>query len=76
LFIDGDHSYDGVRQDFEMYAPLVRPGGLVAMHDINTLAEDHHVWRYWGEIKERHRTEEIIADRSTNKYGLGLVWME
>jgi predicted O-methyltransferase YrrM len=35
LFIDGDHSYDGVKSDFEMYAPLVRPGGLIAFHDIN-----------------------------------------
>jgi predicted O-methyltransferase YrrM len=75
LFIDGDHSYDGVRQDFEMYTPLVRPGGLVAMHDINTKAADHHVWRYWREVKDRYRTEEIVADWSTNKYGLGLVWI-
>jgi predicted O-methyltransferase YrrM len=34
LFIDGDHTYEGVKQDFEMYTPLVRKGGLVAMHDI------------------------------------------
>jgi predicted O-methyltransferase YrrM len=27
LFIDGDHTYDGVRRDFELYAPMVRPGG-------------------------------------------------
>lgn len=34
LFIDGDHTYDGVKADWEMYSPLVRPGGLVALHDI------------------------------------------
>ena len=28
LFIDGDHSYEGVRADFERYGRLVRPGGL------------------------------------------------
>lgn len=33
LFIDGDHTLAGVSQDFEMYAPLVRPGGVVAFHD-------------------------------------------
>lgn len=27
LFIDGDHSYEGVRRDFELYAPLLRAGG-------------------------------------------------
>jgi Methyltransferase domain len=34
LFIDGDHSYDGVKADYEMYSPLVRPGGLIGFHDI------------------------------------------
>ena len=34
LFIDGDHTYDGVKKDFEMYCKLVRKGGLIAFHDI------------------------------------------
>jgi GT2 family glycosyltransferase/glycosyltransferase involved in cell wall biosynthesis/cephalosporin hydroxylase/predicted nucleic acid-binding Zn-ribbon protein len=34
LFIDGDHTYYGVRKDVEMYAPLVADGGLIALHDI------------------------------------------
>jgi len=34
VFIDGDHSYEGCRADVEMYGPLVRPGGLVVLHDI------------------------------------------
>jgi cephalosporin hydroxylase len=34
LFIDGDHSYEGVKKDFEMYSPLVRKGGIIAFHDI------------------------------------------
>jgi hypothetical protein len=34
LFIDGDHTYDGVKADYEMYSPLVRPGGLIGFHDI------------------------------------------
>lgn len=32
-FIDGDHSFDGVRKDWEIYAPLVKDGGLVVFHD-------------------------------------------
>lgn len=34
LFIDGDHTYEGVKRDFEMYKPLVRDGGVIALHDI------------------------------------------
>lgn len=32
-FIDGDHTYEGVREDWLNYSPMVRPGGLVAFHD-------------------------------------------
>lgn len=37
LFIDGDHSYAGVSADYSMYAPLVRPGGIIAFHDAATV---------------------------------------
>ncbi len=33
LLIDADHSYDGVRSDFELWSPLVVPGGLIVFHD-------------------------------------------
>ena len=34
ILIDADHSYEGVRRDFESYSRLIAPGGLVAFHDI------------------------------------------
>lgn len=34
LFLDGDHSLEGVSRDWFMYSPLVKPGGCVAFHDI------------------------------------------
>ena len=33
VFIDGDHSYAGCRRDADDWAPLVAPGGMLAMHD-------------------------------------------
>lgn len=33
VFIDGDHTYNAVSQDFELYLPKVKNGGLVFMHD-------------------------------------------
>lgn len=37
VFIDADHSYDGVRQDFDNYKDRVRRGGMIAFHDsVNT----------------------------------------
>ncbi len=33
VFIDGDHSYNGLRDDWESWSELVSPGGIVALHD-------------------------------------------
>jgi predicted O-methyltransferase YrrM len=33
VFIDGDHSYDGLRGDWEGWSGLIAPGGFVALHD-------------------------------------------
>jgi hypothetical protein len=33
LFIDGDHSYEGVKLDFELYSKLLAPKGVVILHD-------------------------------------------
>lgn len=73
LVIDGDHSYGGVRDDFERYSSLVRPGGLVLLHDIFVTNDPRaEVHRFWSEVAARHRTSEI---RSTQQppYGWGVV---
>lgn len=33
LFIDGDHSYEGVRTDWELYSPYLKPEGVAVFHD-------------------------------------------
>jgi len=33
LYIDGDHSYEGVKADFERHAKMVKPGGCIFLHD-------------------------------------------
>jgi predicted O-methyltransferase YrrM len=75
LFIDGDHSYDGVRVDFEMYAPLVRTGGIVAFHDIakHPPQAECEVDRFWNEIKLKYRHTEIIKDPLQGWAGIGVL---
>jgi predicted O-methyltransferase YrrM len=75
LFLDGDHSYAGVRQDYEAYGRIVRPGGLIAFHDAlrSPFHPEIEVWRVWQEIRASGaRTEEIVA-RATAGGGIGLV---
>jgi len=33
LFIDGDHSYEGVKLDFELYSRIMSPNGIIILHD-------------------------------------------
>jgi predicted O-methyltransferase YrrM len=35
LFIDGDHSYEGTLADLQDFAPKLKPGAVVAMHDFD-----------------------------------------
>jgi len=75
LFIDGDHTYEGVKADFETYSPLVRQGGLVAMHDICVHPPEMncHVDRFWREIQQKHKTYEIVENSNQGGFGIGLV---
>jgi predicted O-methyltransferase YrrM len=65
LVIDGDHTYGGVRIDFEMYGDLVAPGGLIAFHDVLIRPENtgrgFEVGLFWDELARTHTTE-TIAD--------------
>lgn len=59
LFIDGDHSYEGVKSDYDNYRQFVCPGGAIAFHDIAATAihdRDHvEVRRLWLELEgEKH----------------------
>lgn len=58
LFIDGDHHYEAVKKDFEMYSPLC--SDIVAIHDIATGQGRENerrffarVHEFWDELKER-----------------------
>lgn len=34
LYIDGNHSYEGCKADLDLYGSLVRPSGIVLVHDV------------------------------------------
>jgi predicted O-methyltransferase YrrM len=77
LFIDGDHTYDGVKKDFEMYRKLVRKGGLIAFHDICIHPPETgcEVNKLWTEIKNTHKHEELIQDNKQGCCGIGILYV-
>lgn len=76
IFIDGDHSYEGVKKDFIMYSPLVRSGGVIAFHDIaeHPASTGCDVKRFWDEIKPSHKHEEIIESKNQGWAGIGVLY--
>jgi cephalosporin hydroxylase len=83
LFIDGDHSYEGVKKDFEYFSQLVNRGGVIAIHDINMdyfvrhgrrqLADSGDVYKFWKELRHHYQTEEIIESSDQDGYGIGVI---
>ena len=68
IFIDGDHSYEGVKRDFESSLPLLKDGGYVIFHDINSIGCPGVVG-LWNEIKN----EKCIEFVRSNTCGIG-IW--
>ena len=74
LFIDGDHTYYGVKRDYEMYGPLVRKGGIIAFHDIGK-NEEGGVYDLWQEIKQQNEFsdyKEFLFEQNQEK-GIGVI---
>lgn len=74
IFIDGDHSYEGVKKDFELYKKLLSPRGYIGFHDIdaNHVFKDNaggEVYKFWQELNCGSKTE-IICQKSNANYNL------
>jgi predicted O-methyltransferase YrrM len=71
IFIDGDHSYEGVRRDFELYQDLLSPRGYIVFHDIDP---EHvfrdgaggQVYKFWQDISYGSKTN-IVTIKSSGK---------
>lgn len=76
LFIDGDHTYGGVKKDYELYSPLVRVGGVIALHDVakHNATPNCEVDRFWDEIRATSKSQEFISVPPQNWGGIGVVY--
>ena len=70
LFIDGDHTYAGVKLDFETYSPLVRQGGMIAFHDILPHSDPEcEVDRLWATLRTGRKHVEFLDPQDVRDRG-------
>jgi cephalosporin hydroxylase len=73
LFIDGDHTYEGVKKDYFVYRQFVRSSGWIAFHDTNESHYHHHhgcyVGRFWNEL----RGHKVDINEGNDWAGIGLI---
>ena len=78
IFVDGGHDMQTVTNDWNLYYPMLREGGVIAFHDIAYGPKNRHcieVGKWWRESKELglfgNDVTEII--RTPNQWGIGII---
>ena len=54
LHIDGFHTYEAVKHDFETWFPKLTEDAVVMFHDTMETKEDFGVHRFWDELTKAH----------------------
>ncbi|MEO0437596.1 MAG: class I SAM-dependent methyltransferase [Pseudomonadota bacterium] len=69
LHIDGLHTYEAVKEDFENWFPKLKPGGILLFHDVMARLGDYGAWRFFEELERDYDT----VFKFKHGFGLGVL---